>query len=531
MNKKTIFFLGLLIILAISIGPASAQPSEEDGIQESVKTALEKREKGVENEKRVTLKVRGGRVREKPSLDSTVKFVLKKGDTVSVIETMGNWYHVELDNGRMGWSHQSLYSKKISLNLFNVDIRKALSALAMKQEINIATAKEVSGKISVHLYQVTLDEALEAITLAGGFHYIKSGELYYIYQPKKAEDPLAKRLSMRVFKLRYTEIEKIQRILDSIPGMRMIKIHKPSKTIIVQAMPEDIEKIELIIRHWDTLPKQVMIEAKILEVTLTDDMSLGVDWEKILGDVTIGTGGLSTAIKPSAPGTSPVPGTGTGLFANLIASAGTEQQFAAALDALRSVTRVDILSTPKILAIHGKRAKVLIGGKQGYRVTTVNQGISTETIEFIDTGTILEITPYIDDDGNVLLNVRPSIKAAKIQVGGIPVVSSTEVSTWLVAKNGESIFIGGLIQDTKTKTREMLPCLGRIPLIGVLFGRTYRSIGKTELIVLITPTILDAERRAMDQETTKKIKKMEERIKKEPLPLRKEFLEFSPPPE
>jgi type II secretory pathway component GspD/PulD (secretin) len=131
----------------------------------------------------------------------------------------------------------------------------------------------------------------------------------------------------------------------------------------------------------------------------------------------------------------------------------------------------------------------------------------------------------------VLLNVRPSIKAAKIQVGGIPVVSSTEVSTWLVAKNGESIFIGGLIQDTKTKTREMLPCLGRIPLIGVLFGRTYRSIGKTELIVLITPTILDAERRAMDQETTKKIKKMEERIKKEPLPLRKEFLEFSPPPE
>ena len=202
MNMKTIFFLGLLITLAISIGPASARLSEEEIIQESEKTASEKIEKGVKNEKRVTLKVSNGHVREEPSFDSTVKFVLKKGDTVSVIETVGNWYHVELDNGRMGWSHQSLFSKKISLNLFNVDIRKALSALAMEQEINIAMAKEVSGKISVHLYQVTLDEALEAITLAGGFHAIKSDELYYIYRPKKAEDPLAERLSMRVFKLK-----------------------------------------------------------------------------------------------------------------------------------------------------------------------------------------------------------------------------------------------------------------------------------------------------------------------------------------
>jgi type IV pilus assembly protein PilQ len=474
MNKKTIFFSGVLLIWAISIGPASAQLTEEGGIQKSEKTALVKGEKGVESEKRVTL-------------------------------------------------------KKISLNLLNVDIRKALSALAMEQEINIATAKEVSGKISVHLYQVTLDEALEAITLAGGFHYIKSGELYYIYKPKKAEVPLSGSLSMRVYKLKYTEVEKIQRILDSVPGIQMIKVHKPSKTVVVQAMPEDIEKIETIIRHWDIKPKQVMIEAKILEISLTDDMSLGVDWEKILGDAAIGTEGFSTAIIPTAPGTSPAPGDGTGLFAGIIAAAGTDQQFAAALDALRSVTMVDTLSTPKILAIHGKKAKVLIGGQQGYRVTTVNQGIATETIKFIDTGTILEITPYIDDEGNVLLQVHPSIKSAKIEEG-IPVVSSTEVSTWLVAKNGESILIGGLIQDTKTKMRKMIPCLGRIPLLGVVFGRTSRDIGKSELIVLIKPTIIEEERRVINQDATQKSKEVEERLKKEPLPVHKDLLEFSKPP-
>jgi type IV pilus assembly protein PilQ len=477
MNRKTTSFLFLLMTLEMLIGPVFAQPQDKGSTPESQKTIF---------------------------LDET-------------------------DEPRSKVGIQSRDNQLMSLNYIDVDIRRALSALAMEREINIVTAQDVSGKISVHLYQVTLEQVLDAITMAGGFSYHKRSDLYYVYKPKEARDPQAERLQMRIFKLKYAEVDKVQEILGAIPGMRVIKIHGPSKTIVVEDIPENIQKIEKIISHLDTIPKKVMIEAKMLEVVLTDDMSLGVNWGQILGDVRIGTGGFSTATMATAEGISPVPATGEGFFANVITSAGSRHEFTAALDALQRKTMVNMLSTPKILAIHGKQAKVQVGGQQGYEVAVVSEGVIVPDVKFIDTGTILEITPYIDDKGNVLLNVKPEIKSAVIEEG-IPVVKTTVVSTWLLAKNGETVFIGGLIQDTKTKTREGIPCLGGIPGLGVLFGRTSRGTGKAELVILITPQILDAELKRMDQEAIEKTRKIEEDFKKEPLPPYKvPFESFSPP--
>jgi type II secretory pathway component GspD/PulD (secretin) len=378
----------------------------------------------------------------------------------------------------------------LTMNFFQGDIQEILSGLAMQQKINIVTTQDVSGKVSVHLYNVSLAKALGAICRAGGFRYHKRGDIYYVFKPKEALEPEAERLKMRIFKLEYADMDKIQGVLDAIPGIRMIKIHEPSKSIIVEDTPENISKIESLVRFWDARPKQVMIEAKILEIVLTDDMVLGVNWEKILGDARIGTGGFSRAVMPSTGSISPVPETGEGLFGNIITAAGTRHQFTAALDALRTKTKINTLSTPKILAIHSKTAKVQVGGQQGYAVTTVNQGISTESIEFIDTGTILEITPYIDRENNILLEVKPSLNSATIEEG-IPVVRSTNVTTWMVAKNGETVFIGGLIQDVGIDIRSGIPCLGDIPGLSWLFGRTSKGTDKTELIVLITPQVLE----------------------------------------
>jgi type II secretory pathway component GspD/PulD (secretin) len=374
---------------------------------------------------------------------------------------------------------------------------------------------------------VTLDDALDAITLAGGFRYRKRGNLYYVYKPREERDPQSERLQMRIFKLEYAELDKIHEILDSIPGTRLIKIHEASKTVIVEDTPENIQKIETIIKYWDTMPKQVMIEAKILSVDLTEDMSLGIDWDKILGDVRLATGGFSTAVLPDGEPISPVPEGGTGIFGNMLVGAGTAHQFAAAIDALQTRTRVNTLSTPKVLAIHGRPAKVQVGGQQGYRLTTVNQGISTESIEFIDTGIVLEITPYIDDEGNVLLHVQPSITSATLEVGGIPVTNTALVSTYLLAKSGETVLIGGLIQDSKSKEREMIPCLGDIPILGLLFGQSSRRIDKSELVVLITLQVLDAGKIRIDQaEAIEKTRQMEKNFKAEPLPSHEQFREF-----
>ena len=432
-------------------------------------------------------------------------------------------------------SYQQRYDpsqRLINLSLIDTDIKDALSALAMEQEINIATGKEVTGKISVHLYRVTLEKALHAITLAGGFSYHKYGDVYYVYKPKVAQDPEIDRLQTRIFKLKYADIDKMKDILSTFPGIRTIKFHEPSKTIFLEDTPENIKKVETIIANCDTVPKEVMIEAKILEINLTDDMSLGVDWAAVLGDVNVSTSSFSNAVLPQVvpkgEPVSPVPETGTGLFFNVLTGSGS-RIFAAAIDALQQKTKVNTLSTPKVLAIHGQPAKVQVGGQQGYTVTTTNLGVSTETIEFIDTGIVLEIVPYIEDDGNVLLNVKPSVTSAELEEG-IPVTRTAFVETWLLAKSGDTVLIGGLIQDNLTRTRSEVPCFGNIPLFGLLFGQRGRKIDKVELVLLITPQIVNMERKTQDEvEAIMKAKDAEADFKKEPLPPYRQIFEFLSP--
>lgn len=400
--------------------------------------------------------------------------------------------------------------RRLTLNFHQSDINEILSALAMQQHVNIVTSNEVEGKVSVHLFDVTLKQALQSIASAGGYRALQLEDVYYVYKPGKNAAALDGQMRMRVFKLRFAAIEKIEEVLAAIPNIRMVKIHEPTRTVIVEDTIENIARIETIIKHWDIAPRQVLIEAKILEVSLTDEMTLGVNWEQILGDTTIGTGGFSSAVQPTTDPVSPVPATGVGVFANFITGAGTSHQLSMALNALRTKTRINTLSTPKILALHGKAARVQVGGQQGYKVTTTNLGVATETIEFIDTGTILEITPYIDEENNVLLNVKPTINTANIEEGGIPVVNSTVVSTWLMARNAETVLIGGLIQEEAVELQSSIPCMGDIPGLGYLFGRKSHGTGKSELVVLITPTVLPAADMGVKEAVEKTRRSLEE---------------------
>jgi len=456
-------------------------------------------------------------------------FAQLDGEKPSGREKRNSCYLAQLKDDKTRSYQKNPSADLINLNFLDTDIRDTLSALAMDQEINIATAKEVSGNISIHLFQVTLDQALYAITQAGGFGFYKHGDIYYVYKPKQARDPQIDRLQLRIFKLRYAEVAKVQEILSSIPGIRTLKFHEPSKTILVEDTPENIKKIETIIAHWDAMPKQVMIEAKILEISLTDDMELGVEWATLLGDARFGTSSFSRSVLPTDGDIDPVPESGgSGLFFNLLTGSDT-RRFAAAIDALQEKTNVNTLSTPKVLAIHGEPAKVQVGGQQGYSIAQTNLGVTSENIKFIDTGIVLEIVPYIHDDGNVLLNVKPSITSAELEEG-IPVTRTAFVETWMVAKSGETVLIGGLIQDTTIKTRSEVPCLGDLPLLGLLFGSRKRSVDKTELVILITPTVVDRKKKSVAEvEAIMRFNQAKEKMKQEPLPPYRQIWEFTKP--
>ena len=398
----------------------------------------------------------------------------------------------------------------ISLNFNESDIRELLLALAMKQNANIVMAQDVTGKVTIHLNRVSLDEAIAAIAMAGGYSFRKEKGLYFIYKTKEVRDPQFDRLQVKVFKLKFVKTDKVQEILSSLPGVRAVKIHDDSKTVIVEDTPENVAKITSVLAAWDTIPRQVLIEAQILQVTLTDKMSMGVDWKRLIGTLSLGTAGALAA---------PVAASGA-TIAQITSAVGTSGEFQAAISALQTFTKVDTLSRPKILAVHGKPAKVQVGKKRGYREVNVNQGVSQETIKFLDEGTTLDITSLIDDDGNIQLDVKPSVSSTIIEPGtgnrsDVPNQTVQMISTTLIAKNGQTIFIGGLIEDTAASGRSMIPWLGKIPFLGWLFGQSNPSIGKTELVVLITPQILEPEIQKISAAAEEKTQQAQERLEEQ----------------
>jgi len=284
---------------------------------------------------------------------------------------------------------------------------------------------------------------------------------------------------IRSFKVQYTDAKITSEILEKhLSRFGQITVLEDRDLLIVQELPSFMAQLEKLLQEIDTQPKQILIEAKVLEVSLDDSESLGFDWKRLFraegGEGSFGTQGLS----PPDP---------TGLFFQF-----ANRNLDLALDALATRGRVRTLSTPKLLALENKQATVIIGDRLGYKVTTTINQVTTESIEFLESGVILRVTPSVDHLGRILLEIHPEVSTGTV-AEGIPSKTTTAVTTQLLAENGQTIFIGGLMRNRTVQNRSGVPVLGRIPLLGRLFSRTEDISLNTETVVLITPRIVDRE--------------------------------------
>ena len=176
---------------------------------------------------------------------------------------------------------------------------------------------------------------------------------------------------------------------------------------------------------------------------------------------------------------------GTGLFAGTIQN--DSRVFVEALDEREDV---DILAAPQILALDGEVARLQVGDRLGFRITTTTETSSLQSVEFLEVGTVLEVTPHISDDGLIRMEINPKVSNGVVSAQGLPTESTTEVSTQMIVNDGSTIVIGGLLNATKGRIRSQIPIIGDLPVIGWLFGRNTWIDDKSELIVLITPHIV-----------------------------------------
>lgn len=463
-------------------------------------------------------------------------------------------------------SSQRLLDKKISLDLRGVDVIELLKFLAMRSGINIVPSKGVAGRISLFLKDVTIEDALEIILLSNGLAYIKEGNIINVmteteYVAIKGDNYRDKKL-MKVVQLKYATPAQIQQalvvlksavgktvidtttgaiilidtpeklkmmteaieVLDQPPvtkifylkygnvkelegkisaiaaqGVTEVQYDERTNKIMVTDLPKRMEKIERLVDEFDKKSSEVLIEAKIVQVILNNQHQSGIKWNYIA------SGDEGKLHKIEFLSNFQMAGA-----ANVL-SLSKAGGYDASLQLLNTMGDTRVLSSPRITTLNGKEAKIMVGTKEAYvtlsATTSQSQTLvpTSESVEFIEVGVKLYVTPVINEDEFVTMKIRPEVSSVTSVVTSplgskIPIVGTTEAETNVMIKNGVTLIIGGLMKDEKLKTKSGVPVLSKLPFLGALFRSETEDIRKTELVVFLTPHIITGEKNVMSLE-------------------------------
>ncbi|GEM_PF-962074 len=434
----------------------------------------------------------------------------------------------------------------VDLHVNNEDLGNILQLLSIQSERNIISSNAVQASVTADLYGVTFYEALDAILHVNGFGYIERGNFIYVYTREELEafEQAARTRVSRVITLDYlnaADAAEFARQLLTDDGS--ITTHAATESfsiqdgvpvgadnyastaqIVIHDYEENVEEIMALISELDTKPEQVLIESTILQTTLNEANAFGVDFALIknlnftdfVGD-TIGgplnvIDGLISGRGETVAGTAVNVPNGTSSDAGGVQSnAGNTSgpgtlkaglvngDVAVFMRVLDEVTDVTVVSNPKILTLNRQPARVLVGTRVGYLNTTTTQTSTTQTVEFLDVGTQLAVRPFVSKNGIIRLELRPQVSSFTLREitdsGGnavtIPDEDTTEMTTNVMVRDGQTVVLGGLFTETTTATRRQVPLLGDIPIIGAAFKGHDDSTRRSEIIFLITPSLVN----------------------------------------
>lgn len=275
----------------------------------------------------------------------------------------------------------------------------------------------------------------------------------------------------------------------SLPTNGTVKIiaDETNNSLVILASPSDYLMVENALDQLDITPLQVLIEASIVEVTLTDDLSYGLEWffkNGVDGDKT-GQGSLDLG---DAGITALTPG-----FSYAVVDAADTVR--AVLNTLASESRVNVLSSPSIMVLDNHTASINVGDQVPIptRSSVSNLDANAPTvneIEYRDTGVLLTVTPRVNESGLIILEVKQEVSnVSDTQSSGVdaPTINQRSIESTIAVDSGNTIVLGGLIRDNRSDGKSGIPGLYKTPLIGPLFGQTSKGLMRTELIVLLTP--------------------------------------------
>jgi len=281
----------------------------------------------------------------------------------------------------------------------------------------------------------------------------------------------------------------------SLEGGVKVVADEVNNALLIFSTKAEYERIAVALNKLDVVPKQILIEASIVEVSLRDEFQFGLEWtfSGSLGGGNIGKGLLANG---KSPLTSSVPG-----FSYAIADAAGGIK--AVLNALASESLVNVISTPSVMALDNHEASIKVGDQQPIRSSqssSTNGDVLTSSVTYKDTGVQLSVTPSVNAGGLVTMDISQSVTdVGEIDdATGQRAFNTRDVKSRVAVRSGESVVLGGLIRENQTNSDIGLPGLHKIPVLGHLFGKTTELGTRTELLVIITPRVISNDQELME---------------------------------
>ena len=477
---------------------------------------------------------------------------------------------------------------RFDIKVNRANVRSFFMGLVDDSKYNMILHPKVNGRITLDLKNVTVNEVMEVVRDVYGYDFEKTKTAFSVF-------PNAMRT--RIFAMNYLNVNRtggsnmsvssgqvtesvsgtgttasttqsvsgsslstesksefwveLKASLDALIGNkkgRNVVVSPQSGMVIVRAMPHEIRAVEkFITRTQSFVQRQVIIEAKILEVELNERFQTGINWAALQtsggdralvgqtggGSIFSGAGitgiaGNSGNLDPAA--LSQVTGTATSSFGGMISLAlNVGSDFTAFIEMLKTQGDVQVLSSPQVSTVNNQKAVIKVG-KDEFFITDVESNTSTTTatastqsnVELTPffSGVALDVIPQISANGEIILHVHPTVSTVTEKTKNINVSSGTALSVPLAissiresdsiirAKSGQVVIIGGLMQNSVEQNVSKVPLLGDIPLVGALFRHTQDITKKSELVILLKPIVIDS-----DKQMSEQVQRMKSRFK------------------
>ncbi|MGC8684195.1 MAG: type IV pilus secretin PilQ [bacterium] len=424
--------------------------------------------------------------------------------------------------------------RRISLDFKDADIQDILRLIAEVSNKNIIAGDDVHGKVTMKMTNVPWDQALDIILQTNNLGMVQVGNIIRIapidvlrkeqeaqLEAKQKKEKLEE-LVTRIIPVNYAKATDLAAQLKSLLTSRgSVSVDGRTNSIIIKDVPKVITEAEKLVKALDLQTPEVLIEARIVEADTNFTRQLGVQWgttynaSPAYGNPTglsfpntIGVGGGIIRQNPTAqplPLAGGVGASGNNYIVNLPAAVGTGAGGAIGftfgnltnsflldlqLSAMEQTGEGKIISSPKVTTLDNTTAKIQQGLSIPYQ--TVSQ-MGTQT-QFIDAVLSLEVTPHITANGSIIMKIKAEKNAPDTSIlsaSGVPSISKKEADTEVLVKNGETTVIGGIYQFNKSTTVSGVPWFYKIPLIGWLFKNTTKTNSTTELLIFITPRIVN----------------------------------------